>query len=42
MSEEATNASIAVPWAMMGACGIGGVLGWGASSLTKRMYRGAN
>lgn len=28
MSEEATNASIAVPWAMMGACAIGGILGW--------------
>lgn len=29
ISEEATNASVAVPWAMMGACGIAGVLGWG-------------
>ncbi|KIP07828.1 hypothetical protein PHLGIDRAFT_29863 [Phlebiopsis gigantea 11061_1 CR5-6] len=29
ISEEATNANIAVPWAMMGACAIAGVLGWG-------------
>lgn len=29
ISEEATNASVAVPWAMMGACGIAGILGWG-------------
>jgi hypothetical protein len=29
ISEEATNASVAVPWAMMGACSIGGILGWG-------------
>ena len=29
ISEEATNASIAVPWATVGACAIGSVLGWG-------------
>jgi hypothetical protein len=29
ISEEATNASIAVPWAMISACGISSILGWG-------------
>ena len=39
MSEEATNANIAVPWAMMGTCAIGGVLGWGAFSFIQRISR---
>ncbi|PSS31960.1 hypothetical protein PHLCEN_2v2287 [Hermanssonia centrifuga] len=29
ISEEATNASVAVPWAIVGACSIAGILGWG-------------
>ena len=37
ISEEATNASVAVPWAMMGACSIGGVLGWGACPRLRRL-----
>jgi len=31
ISEEATNASIAVPWAMISACGIASILGWGVN-----------
>jgi len=31
ISEEATNASIAVPWAMVSACSIAAVLGWGVN-----------
>jgi hypothetical protein len=29
ISEEASNAAIAVPWAIVSAVGIAGVLGWG-------------
>ncbi|THG97090.1 hypothetical protein EW026_g4846 [Hermanssonia centrifuga] len=28
IAEEATNASVAVPWAIVGACSIAGILGW--------------
>jgi len=31
ISEEATNANIAVPWAMISACGVASVLGWGVN-----------
>jgi len=31
ISEEATNASIAVPWAMISACTISSILGWGVN-----------
>ena len=30
ISEEASNAAVAVPWAIVSAIGIAGVLGWGA------------
>lgn len=33
ISEEATNANVAVPWAMICACSIAGVLGWGRLSI---------
>lgn len=29
ISEEASNAATAVPWAIVGAISIGGLLGWG-------------
>jgi hypothetical protein len=29
ISEEASNAAVAVPWAIVGAIGIAGILGWG-------------
>jgi len=29
ISEEASNAAVAVPWAIVSAIGIAGVLGWG-------------
>jgi len=29
ISEEASNAAVAVPWAIVSAIAIGGVLGWG-------------
>lgn len=33
ISEEASNAAVAVPWAIVGAISIAGVLGWGSSSI---------
>lgn len=39
ISEEAANASTAVPWAIVGAISIGGILGWGESLLfASKMY----
>lgn len=29
ISEEASNAAVAVPWAIVSAIGIAGILGWG-------------
>lgn len=36
ISEEASNAAIAVPWAIVGAISIAGVLGWGRHSFRSR------
>lgn len=33
ISEEASNAAIAVPWAIVSAIGIAGILGWGTSAV---------
>ena len=35
MSEEASNAAVAVPWAIVGAIGMSGVLGWGNQPSTE-------
>ena len=37
ISEEASNAAVAVPWAIVGAIGIAGVLGWGQYALYARV-----
>ena len=31
ISEEAANAATAVPWAIVGAISVAGILGWGAN-----------
>lgn len=36
ISEEASNAAVAVPWAIVYAIGIAGVLGWGQYTLCDR------
>lgn len=35
ISEEASNAATAVPWAIVGAIAISGILGWGMWSFRK-------
>ena len=37
ISEEASNAAVAVPWAIVYAIGIAGVLGWGQYALYARV-----
>jgi len=33
ISEEASNAAVAVPWAIVSAIAIAGILGWGTSAV---------
>ncbi len=39
ISEEASNAATAVPWAIVNAIGIAGVLGWGECVLSQSWTR---
>lgn len=36
ISEEASNAATAVPWAIVNAVGIAGILGWGQCTLINK------
>ena len=38
ISEEASNAATAVPWAIVYAIGIAGILGWGTSSIPVQIH----
>lgn len=38
ISEEASNAATAVPWAIVGAIFVSGVLGWGKLSLPMKAF----
>ena len=38
ISEEASNAAVAVPWGIVLAIGVAGILGWGKSRLDFAFY----